>query len=295
MKKPLKFLIVVTTLIVSYRVLTVFCESQTQCFSMMGISSDLPFNPDWDTPPPEENLTEVFQQKFHYLNSGGQSFAFLSEDGKTVIKFFKLYRRRLAPGWDLLPLPKNLDEYRQKSIKFKKGKLDRDFNSYVMAYNELRKESGLIYLHLNKTDYLKQNITIVDPLGIEHTFDLDSKEFLVQKRVILAYDAIDELMKLGKVEESKQKIDALLALIMQRYQKGFYDDDAFINKNYGFVGDEAILLDVGRFQKRDDISKPEVYKNDLRLITDRFKLWLDAHHPALSSYLITQREALIHD
>lgn len=133
-------------------------------FSLCGISSQLEFNPAWETPRPSEeelsDLKRLFQQKFTYLDCGRQCFAFRSEDGKYVLKFFKLSLRRLPDGLMYLPLPNKLDQLREKTVAFKKSKLKRDFDSYVLAYNELREETGLIFVHLNKTDFLNQTVTM---------------------------------------------------------------------------------------------------------------------------------------
>ena len=59
--------------------------------------------------------------------------------------------------------------------------LKHDFDSYKIAYENLKDETGLIYLHLNKTDFLKQKMIIIDKIGIYHEIDLDSMEFLIQK------------------------------------------------------------------------------------------------------------------
>ena len=58
-------------------------------FSVALIHSGLTFNPAWETAPASPELDPIFSQKFHYLGCGGQSFAFVSDDGQYVIKFFK--------------------------------------------------------------------------------------------------------------------------------------------------------------------------------------------------------------
>lgn len=68
-------------------------------FSVATIQFDLPYNPDWETVHPTENLDKIVQQKFTYLAKGARSFAFISEDGNTILKFFK-YRYH-EPHWAL--------------------------------------------------------------------------------------------------------------------------------------------------------------------------------------------------
>jgi len=288
-KKLIKIITISLILIPSFYFLDFFVEQKTHKFTTRGIASRLPFNSDWSIPTPSQeelqNIKTLFKQKFTYLNSGGQSFAFLSEDGQYVLKFFKLYRRRLPDGLMYLPLPSFLDKIRDKKVAVKQAKLKRDFDSYMLAYHELREQSALLFLHLNKTNFLHQKVTIIDKIGIEHQIALDETEFLLQKRVTLVYEAINDLMAKGELEVAKKRIDSLLKLILIRYKKGIYDDDAVVSKNYGFDGENPILLDIGRFQKKPEYTSFEVYIRDLEVITARFRLWLEQSHPSLAPYL----------
>src|SRR5579872_3145415 len=73
--------------------LSFFCESQTKGFRLQEILSDIPNNPAWDVDPlsidEQREVVDNLSQKFRYLGSGNQSHAFLGEDGKTVLKFFR--------------------------------------------------------------------------------------------------------------------------------------------------------------------------------------------------------------
>ncbi len=69
------------------------------------------------------------KQKFYLKAQGGQSYVFISADGKYVLKFFKDMPR----PW--LPLP----SYQKKKI----GKLKRTLKGYQLAFSRLREETGL--------------------------------------------------------------------------------------------------------------------------------------------------------
>lgn len=266
-----------------------FCETQTDGFKIANIYSNLTPQSKWTTSPldskQQQALENQLAQKFYYLGSGGQCYAFVSEDQRVVIKFFKHHLRRTPWLIDHLPLPEFLDLMRLKQSKKRQAKLIRDFNSYKIAYDYLKQETGLIYIHLNKTKKLHQNITIVDRLGIEHKLELDQLEFVVQKKAILAYCHLNHLIKKGEVSQAKQAIDQICHLIINRCQKQVFDEDPRIHRNLGFIGKKAILIDVGRLKMDPSRASPEVFKEDLRKITARLKDWLEERSPELADYL----------
>ncbi|MBI3237041.1 MAG: hypothetical protein HYZ48_05010, partial [Chlamydiales bacterium] len=75
-----------------------FCHKQTDGFSRYKICSDLSFHPEWETPPPDVDLSCILDQPFHYLTKGAQSYVFVSADDRYVLKFFRIYHLT-APVW----------------------------------------------------------------------------------------------------------------------------------------------------------------------------------------------------
>jgi len=272
-----------------------FCEKQTDGFKISNIHSSLIPRPKWALPPLSEEqknaLRLLLAQKFYYLGSGGQCYAFVSEDQKIVIKFFKHHLRRVPWLIDRLPLPEFLDQMRIKQSKKRESKLLRDFNSYKIAYETLKDETGLLFVHLNKTQNRNQELVIVDKIGIEHRLQLDELEFVVQKKAELAYPYIDHLMKEKQLPKAKEAIDQICALIIARCKKGVFDEDPRIHRNLGFVNGKAQLIDVGRLKRDATRASPAIFKEDLQKITARMQGWLEQKHPELASYL----EERLHD
>jgi hypothetical protein len=265
--------------------LSLFCQHETDGFTLTKIHSTLSFNPEWETAPlsqaEESELKALLSQEFTYLASGGQCYAFLSADGQSVIKCIKHHLRRKA-SWPLkLPLPEQLKKKLERSICKRKAKLKRDFNSYKLVFEELREESGLLYLHLNKTDHLKQEITLVDKLGIKHKVAADEIEFLVQRKATPVFPYLNQLLSQGELSAAKSAIHELVELVVSRSCKGIFDEDAKIQRNFGFVGSKAIFIDVGRFLQDPSRKNREVYTQDVITITKRLETWLKATHPAL--------------
>src|SRR5271157_3130153 len=62
-------------------------------FSIRYLYSCMPNQPQWDLPPltpqQELQLDRILEQKFRYLAKGTHCYAFVSEDGKYVMKFHR--------------------------------------------------------------------------------------------------------------------------------------------------------------------------------------------------------------
>ena len=253
-----------------------FCRKKTDGFTIGKISSTLAPNPAWNVSEPNlDEIKPVLNQKFHYLARGAQSYVFASEDGKYVLKFFSHHHMR-APLW-LKMLPFEKMQLRAQKLNAKLGK---DFSSYKIAYEELKDETGLVYLHLNKTSTLNSTIHIVDKLGIEHTLPADGMEFLIQKKADLLYPALDYLAQSGKADEAKALITELVQLLERRCRKGIFDKDPDLNTNFGVLEGHPIQIDIGRFKRNSVALKTEVVR-----ITDNLHQYLMLRYPELDEHL----------
>ncbi len=241
------------------------CLTQTDGFIISNIRSNMTPDPRWEPNSPQVFEKSLFNMPFHYLSSGGQSYVFASLDGKHVIKFFKHHRLQRKPK-----------------------KLERDFNSYIIAKNLLENQTGLVYVHLNKTHNLNQTISLVDKLGISHKINLDEYEFIVQKRVELVFPYLEKLIRTGQEEKAHKAIDSLLSIMSTRSQLNIYDEDARIQRNFGFLEDGAIILDVGRLRIDPSKCTYEFYKKDTQHTMQRLLIWLQDISPSLSNYLETK-------
>jgi hypothetical protein len=283
--------LIIPLMIALFHLTSRFCQQKTDGFSIALIHSGLVFNPAWETAPPsletKAELDRVFSQKFHYLGFGGQCFAFVSDDNKYVIKFFK-FRLFRKPHHFLLthPLPSVAELSRLRKLDRTLFKLQRDFTSYKIAYEELQEEAGLLYLHLNKGTELKRTVRIIDKIGIEHEIDLDNIEFAVQRKAEPIFPRIDAFMAKGDLAAAKQSLHAILQAIVDRSQKGVFDEDPRLYNNLGFVGQKAIFIDIGRFVRAPSLKDPAVYLADLKRIIDKsLRRWLKDNHPQLIPYL----------
>lgn len=270
-----------------------FCVYQTDGFTLLKMQSTLAFNPKWEvTEPLPQKITSLLCQKFTYLNSGGQCYAFASEDGTIVIKFFKHHLRRLPWLLAHLPLPPKYAALREKQRVKRLCKLDRDFTSYKIAYEMLREESGLLYLHLNKTKNANLSTTIVDKLGISHKLDLNTIEFIIQYKADLALTHLKKLIQGEQIDQGKEAINSILSLIISRCQKGIYDEDPRLHCNLGFKEEKAMLIDIGRLRVDPKRIEQKVYREDIKHITYKLNQWLLKESPELANYLEERLNAL---
>ncbi len=231
------------------------------------ISSALSPKPEWETPPPDETIKTLLAQPFSFLGSGSQCYAFLSQDGKTVLKFFRMKNFAPKPWYFLLPPIGTLKTMREEKIGKQRERLYKLFSAYKLAYDELKEEAGLIFLHLNKTEEALP-CTIFDKAGKQHTLNLAQLEFVVQKRAdVLLKDQLFNLVQRGERRALEEMKKMLFAHILKRQKKGIIDRDQGLENNYGFSGGALFLLDPGRLER---LYAPE----DWERIEERFSKML---------------------
>jgi hypothetical protein len=275
---------------VSLVLLQRFCHRQTDGFSLYKISSNLTFHREWEVPaldPSEQKeLSTILDQPYDYLAKGAQCYVFLSRDGNYVIKFFRIYHLQ-PPLWVThLHWPPCLQSYQTHKILKKSNELHKDFESYRIAYDQLKEETGLLYLHLNKTSSLKHTLTLYDKIGVKHQVDLDQMEFAVQRRAELVYPALSHLLKTEGGAAAKEALSELISLLCLRCRKGIYDKDPDLNTNFGFIGRSALQIDIGRFRiENKTLLEKTIDRNEILRITDNLNQWLSLNHPELSNHL----------
>ncbi len=254
-----------------------FCKKQTDGFRIDKITSHLTYHSEWAVNLPEtDKIQECLNQPFRYLGKGAQTFVFASEDGKYVIKFFRYDHMGDETFIRYLPF----ERFQLRVAKLKQ-KLEQDFTSYKIAYDNLKEETGLVYIHLNKTPSLLQKIHLVDKLGISHFLDLDDLEFVVQKRASLLVPTLQEMIRNGQDEAAKSVITQLISYLKTRCDKEIFDKDPDLFTNFGVIEGKVIQIDVGRFKyKTSDNKKEEIIR-----ITDKLHHLLQEKSPLLDKEL----------
>jgi hypothetical protein len=241
-------------------------------FSLGAISSCSLFNEKWECRPltlqEELETSKALAQSYRYLGGGGQCYALVSEDDKYAIKFFK--QKAFVPSsW-----------WRQKKSQKKQHAV---FTAFKMSFNHLPKETGTLYVHLNKTSHLGKETSFSDQKGGVHSLHLDNLAFVLQKKAEGFSERIDALMQKGNTQGAKAAIGKLVELHGALYKKGYCNRDPDLCSNCGFIGEEAILFDVGRVVYSTEQKNTKVIRKELSKASPHLQKYLAANHPELLS------------
>ncbi len=175
----------------------------------------------------------------------------------------------------------------KRVLGMREYRISRTFNSIKLSYDNLKEETGLIYLHLNPTHCFHKTITLYDPNGIAHQIDLDSTRFYLQKRAVPLEKHFLALKENQEHERAQKSIASLCNLIIDRCRKGFADRDPY-NKNFGFIDDRAIEIDTGSFIPNPCMKEPRFYKQELFFITLELKKWAERNYPQLLPHIASE-------
>lgn len=239
----------------------------------LSFSSTLTLN-EWD---------KISKQRFHYLTRGHQSYVFASEDQNYILKFYRFPSHMRRFSHLTHPFSYKFSKQRQEIKAYNVEKLKASFQSFSLAFNTLKEETGLLTAHLTPNSKLHQKVVIQDRLGTSYTVELGKLPFLLQKRATLIFPYLDQLHKEGKKEEIKKVVTEVIKLIRGRCDKGIIDRDAILEKNYGWLENRAIHIDVGRFESCPTISA----RQEIQKITHTLKSWLENHEPALLEHYLS--------
>lgn len=237
-------------------------------FGVHKISSNFPYQAEWEVKESQTvTFDTLFSYPFTYLGNGAQCYAFESADHQYVLKFFKM--KTLTPSLTGKVFP--FGKFKEKNVRHKQRLFDT-CAACKYAMEELQEETGLIYVHLNRTQHLKKNALLIDRQGKRYTVSLDDTVFLVQKKAEMVYKRIGHQIKAGDEEGATRSIQAVIDLVARRNAKGFSDTDTGISRNYGFVGNQPIHIDFLRLVKeRDD--------TEIEKIQTKISAWIHKHYP----------------
>lgn len=268
MKKIIITLLIGTIICISYWHLS-------DGFSIANISDSLPFDSRWEVDHLSSfNIGHILSQPFNYLEKTADMYVFESSDKQYILKFFKFSQFRLPSFQETLPLPPFLNAIQNKCVKAKKERRDRLFSSCKLAYKEFKDESGLVYVHLNKSTNLSHYVTLFDSLKRTHIIPIDQYAFVLQKRGEKIYSYLGRLIREKKVEEAKRAIISLSLILDKELQKGI-NDESEIHKSAAFLQGKAMFLDIGQLKRGYD-------QEDRQKSVHKLILWLETKDPKLA-------------
>lgn len=263
----------------------------TDGFSVREMTSYLPFNPLWEVPSPSSQLADqldrIFSQEYRYIGKGCQFYAFKSDDDKYVIKFFKHKHLRPLVWMNKLPIPPFFREYAKEKIEKRQQRIDNLFSSCKLAYEELSYETGVIFLHLNRTPNINRRVVIYDKLGLRHKIDLNRYEFVLQVKADTVEASFTNLMNKGQIELVQSKITQLIDVVVARCEKGIRDRDRSFVPNVAFChGEErAVFVDIGQFFKDEEIKSEGGLRQEVEKRLNHLHWWTEKHFPELTPFV----------
>lgn len=271
MRPTIKWLLICLSLIAISR----FCHTQTDGFQVAKIATAT----DQDNPILlTDDQKAILSQRYYYLSKGAQSYVFVSEDGQFVLKFLRQPRLALLKLWHGWPLP--FRSLIANKIEKKEQEMAKDIQSTQIAYQNLKEETGLLFIHLAASND-RLRIKIVDKLHIEHALNAGSVAFIVQKKAMTAKQQLEKWLQYQQIKEARDGLKQLLNLIKSRREKKIIDLDPNLIKNFGFVEGRAIQIDTGRFFNDDTLKSKEASalnrsKEDLIHLLNKYSLELSS-------------------
>ncbi len=266
-----------------------FCHHQTDGFTPRKIRSSFVDEsiPHLSSSPSVSEIDAVktiLNQPLKYIGRGGQCYAFATSDGKYVIKLLK-YNNNYPKIWfRLFPFPLGLETYRQQLISKKTEKLKIEYESYRIALKDLKQETGIFYVHLDKGTLPDVHLELFDKINVHHILPADSFQFYIQKQGSPFYPRLLELVRSGKREEAERALDELSSYLIKRCQKKITDKDAGIWRNFAFYRNHPFQIDIGQFSVDDSLVSEESYTQNLLSFTRGFRAWLENLDPSLAEH-----------
>lgn len=222
---------------------------------------NFPHHPEWEIDP-NPKVNEILKQPFHFIGKGAQCYVFESKDGNYVVKLFR-YNQPCVP---------------QKVVDL--------FNACKMAYDNLKDETGLVYIHLNPTPMNLPILHCKDAVGRRYKFCLDQARFAVQKKA-KSFRAVLVEAKKSPIE-MERRINELISLLESRTKKGVMNTDPQLSRNFGFLESQAIEFDFGNYRLSCDLDR----KQEVKKYTHRLRRWLKRNAPEWVAYLDIRVESL---
>jgi hypothetical protein len=204
-------------------------------------------NPFWELSyTPEELVTvrSILSQPLHFLDDGSQCWAFYTEHQDYVVKICK------------------------KTRYAKAEKKEIDFLSYLLAFEFIREQSQIVFLHLTPSN-LGISLKIFDPIGIPHFIKADNLAFYVQKKTSSLCSSRCRFSPLSSMSlsEKKEFIDLLMDLFVTTSKFPIEVKDVRL-KNIGLKDGSISWIDPGRIRKKQfPLSLDEQKKELIRLVS----------------------------
>ncbi|MCP5492026.1 MAG: hypothetical protein H7A40_03155 [Chlamydiales bacterium] len=248
------------------------CHLATDGFSVMRIYPPFQIDSFFDPPAPSQEVCKHLNQSYRYLGSGSQSFAFLSEDGQYVLKFFKL-----KTGYWRVP---SLSRPKRRRESFTAA-----FQSCLIHADTFKDESGVVYCHLKASNHNLPTVTLIDRNRRLLSLDLSTLPFVLQKYAEPVDQRLLRFKKANDRKSAEQTIDQLFNVLLKRYHLGLSDRDPNLITNFGFIDNQAVSIDVGGLVNNRQDLKTYFCEHEILKAKHKCNRWLYKHNPDLVDHV----------
>lgn len=221
----------------------------------------------------DKKVDEALSQAYTYLGRGHQCYAFASEDGRYVMKLPRYDRYELSFFLRACPFS-FLDGYREKVRADLKHRLQFILESFRIAFEDLREDTAVIYLHLHRTKQWETPLLIKDNIGRTYSLNLDQTAFILQEKKEIMMSAFQERLRTGDRKGAEDILDCFLALIVSRSRKGIYNKDPSFLRNFGWESGKGIQIDIGSFYRKPEQPLEEAREKSFQETIQHVHHWL---------------------
>jgi len=225
-----------------------------------------PLMPEWETPALDDSeILAQLEKPFSYFAQGNQSYVFLSQNGKFVLKLFRFNTCPIPYGRLCENTVRSwLGKYKRRLIPAR-TRILKNFNSCKLAYTLAKRETGVLYVHLNPKKGTLPTIRVKDHLGRSHKIDPARYRFVLQEK---AEPMIQTLA--AHADNMEPWIQEFHDLMKNLSDLGLVNLDPKIGSNFGYLDGRAIQIDFGNF-----IYCPEGAAANRLLFEKIFSAWLN--------------------
>lgn len=215
-----------------------------------------------------KNIQEILSQKFNFLTQGLQTWIWESSDKKYVLKLFK----------DIQEGKEQFKRWGKDPNELEQAWFDNAIKSYQLAFEQLRRETALIYIHTNNERVPVDKIVLGDK-----EYNASEHPFLIQEKVELVRDRVTSFMGKNNFKDSKKIIDEVLEFISSIWKRNITEDTFNFDHNYGYTAkDHLVQIDVGSFWEGEGyVCKQLVEK---KLLSSDSAQWIEERFPELAVY-----------
>ncbi len=239
-----------------------------------------------------KNVLSIVSQPFNFLAEEEDCYVFESKDQNYVIRFFNM--RKITPKYWLnyIPVP-FLDKRRLSKIADRERNRQEIFSGLKNSFEHFRYQTGLVFLHLFRTEYLKTKILVIDKEGREHKIPLDIVPFVVQKKAKLLFEYIPDLLKEGKTSEALYALCRVLTIVKDECRQGFYGANKEVEAEFGFVEGRPIRVAIHSLKMDESLKSSRNVLKEVYRVSQSLEAWAERCCPEIATLFQDEVEDLL--